>query len=182
MITLTVFLKTGQTVHMTFGTKEVEYAENALELLESVVKDEFIRNLHFDLTAQGNRYLFKSDDVVAVVCERHANYNKYMGKDGNLNGVVLTGGTFSSFGKSGSLDKKLEVEKGKSQLIHAEAGDVILVDGEKRMVTMTENGVVTETEDLFKYVALQLFDVGGGGSYAERIENLMSHYEVKGES
>lgn len=173
MITLTVFLKTGQTVHMTFGTKETEYAENALELLESVVKDEFIRNLHFDLTAQGNRYLFKSDDVAAVICERHTNYNKYMSSGGNLSEITLTGGTISSF------SNKLEEEKKKSKLTHAEAGDVILVDGEKRIVTMTENGVATETEDLFKYVALQLLDEETQTSYLEQIKKEMDKYEVK---
>lgn len=173
MITLTVFLKTGQTVHMTFGTKEVEYAESALELLESVVKDEFIPNLHFDLTAQGNRYLFKSDSVASVVCERHKNYGKHVGRDGNLHGITMTGGTFSSFGN------KLEEEKKKSKLIHAEAGDVVVIDGEKRMVTLTENGVVTETEDLFKYVALQLLDEETQTSYLEQIKKEMDKYEVK---
>lgn len=178
MITLTVFLKTGNTIHMTFGVKETEYAENALELLESVVKDEFIPNLHFDLTAQGNRYLFKSDSVASVVCERHKNYGKYVDRNGNLHGITMTGGTFSSFGTSGGVARKLEKEQKKSKLIHAEAGDVVVIDGEKRMVTLTENGVVTETEDLFKYVALQLLDEETQTSYLEQIQKEMDKYEV----
>lgn len=56
-------------------------------------------------------------------------------------------------------------------------GDVVMIKGEKHIVTKTENGYVEETEELFKFVAKRFYSRDARRSYFELIQQEMDKYE-----